>query len=141
MLFTEFAISFVIALALSIGFVLLIRNRRRRQGFWWLFLLIWMATWAGGVWLRPFGPTIGGFRWFQFLTAGLVFVGLIALFIPKRPPHGRIETLEKLVEMRQGKALEQATYVTLGALFWIILAVLIIAIIVRYLPSQTSTLT
>jgi hypothetical protein len=135
MVIADFVFSLVIALILSGGFVLLTRSRRKRQGFWWLFLLIWIATWAGGIWLRPFGPSIGGVRWLQFLIAGLIFVGLIALFLPTRPPYGRIETLEKLTEMRQGKALEQATYVTLGVLFWVILAILIIAIIVRYLPA------
>jgi hypothetical protein len=134
MVIAEFAFSLVIALMLSVGFVLLTQSRRKRQGFRWLFLLIWIATWAGGVWLRPFGPSIGGVHWLQFLIAGLIFVGLIALFLPNRPPYGRIETLEKLAEMRRGKELEQATYVTLGVLFWVILAILIIAIIVRYLP-------
>jgi hypothetical protein len=114
--------------------MLLIRKRGRRQSFWWLFLLIFFATWAGGIWLRPFGPSIGGVRWIQFVLAGLIFVGLIALFIPGRPPHGRHETLEKLAQMRQGKVLEEATFFTLGIIFWLILAIFVIAIVIRYLP-------
>jgi len=135
MIFAEFILSFVIALILSIGFAVLTRKRGKRQGFWWLFLLIWVATWAGGVWLRPIRPTVGGSDWYQFLIAGLIFVGLIALFIPSRPPHGRIETLEKLVEMRRGRVIEQATYITLGVLFWLILIIFIAAILIRYLTA------
>ena len=134
MFFGEFVISLGIALVLSIGFVLATRNRGRRQGFWWLFLLVFVATWAGGIWLRPVWPSIAGVRWVQFLISGLIVVGLMWLFIPGRPPHGRRETLDKLVQFRQGKLLEQATYVTLGTLFWMILVIFMVAIAIRYLP-------
>jgi uncharacterized membrane protein YhaH (DUF805 family) len=135
MFITEFAIALVVAFILSIGFRLAISKRSRRQGFWWLFLLIFVATWAGGIWLRPFGPSIGGVRWIQFLVSGLIFVGMIALFVPGRPPNGRRETLEKLAQIRQGKVMEEATYFTLGIIFWLLLIILVIAIAVRYLPD------
>ncbi|MEJ2157493.1 MAG: hypothetical protein P8X96_19355 [Desulfobacteraceae bacterium] len=131
-------ISFVVALTLSSGFVIATRKRGRRRGFLWLFLLIFFATWAGGVWLQPVGPTIGGVRWIQFLVSGLIILALIALFTPSRPPHGRRETLEKLAQLRNIKVVEQATYVVLGIMFWVVLSGLIIAIVIRYLPVSAG---
>jgi hypothetical protein len=134
----ELIVSLVVALALSVGFVLATRNQGRRRGFLWLFLLIFVATWAGGIWLQPIGPTIGGIRWLQFLVSGLVIVGLMALFTPNRPPRSRRETLDKLAQLRNIKVLEQATYFALGILFWVILAGFIVAIVIRYLPVLTD---
>ncbi len=134
----ELIISLVVALTLSSGFVIATRKRGRRRGFLWLFLLIFLATWAGGVWLQPVGPSIGGVRWIQFLFSGLIIVALIALCTPSRPPHGRRETLDKLAQLRNIKVIEQATYVVLGIMFWVVLAGLIIAIAIRYLPVSAG---
>jgi hypothetical protein len=57
----------------------------------------------------------------------------MVLFKPKRPPHGRYETLAKLEQMEKGKELQRLTYVTLSLIFWLVFVVLILAIAYRYL--------
>jgi hypothetical protein len=62
-------------------------------------------------------------------------VGLIGLFIPNRPPHGRYETLEKLEQVKKSKELQQVTTMTLGVLFWVVFSILALAIVFRYALS------
>jgi hypothetical protein len=92
-----------------------------------------LATWAGGIWLRPFGPSWGNTRWLQFLASSLVVVLLFTLFASLKPPQGRHETLDQLQEITHQKKLEKTTYITLGILFWVVLVLLLAAIIIRYI--------
>jgi len=98
-IFKEFLMSLAVALIMCVLFVLIARSRISRTGFLWFFLFILMATWAGGVWIRPFGPAMANIRWMQFLVVGLLAVLLVALFVPLRPPRGRDKTLDQLDEM------------------------------------------
>ena len=136
MLIKEFLISLVVALVLCVIFALVTRRRVQRTGFIWFFLFVLMATWAGGVWIRPFGPALSDVRWLQFLVIGLLVVLMFALFAPLKPPQGRHDTLDQLEEIAQQKELTKVTYITLGIVFWVILVILIIAIIVRYVVGS-----
>jgi Ca2+/Na+ antiporter len=132
MLIKEFLISLVVALVLCVIFALVTRRKVRRTGFIWFFLFVLMATWAGGVWVRPFGPALSDIRWLQFLVVGLLVILMFALFAPLKPPQGRHDTLNQLEEIARQKELTKVTYITLGIVFWVIFVILIIAIIVRY---------
>jgi hypothetical protein len=85
MFLREFLVAAVIGLVLSAAFALSARRQGPRSGFLWLFLFLLAATWAGGIWLSPFGPSVWGVRWLQFLAAGLFVLALMVLFKPKRP--------------------------------------------------------
>ena len=134
--FKEFLISLVVALVLCVIFALVTRSKARRTGFVWFFLFVLVATWAGGVWIRPFGPTLSDVRWLQFLVVGLLVVLMFALFAPLKPPRGRHETLDQLEEIAKQKELTKVTYTTLGIVFWVIFIILIIAIIARYVIGE-----
>ncbi len=129
----ESLVALAVAAVLSAVFVLATRRRGRRKGLFWLFLIIFTVTWAGGVWIKPFGPTLMGVPWLSFLLVGLIFLLILALFFPQRPPTGRHETLDMLEQMEQEENFEQVAYITLSFIFWILLSILIIAIITRYL--------
>lgn len=133
MLIQEFIIAAIFGMIFSALFALLLRRRIRRIGYWWLLLLYVMIIWAGGIWLKPFGPTLFGIQWMPFLVIGIAFSLIVAFFSPRRPPYGRRETLEKLEEMAQEKQMEKATYMTLGALFWTLIICLFIAVVLRHL--------
>jgi len=135
MIFKELLASVTVALLGCALFALATRSRVRRTGFGWLFLIVLLATWAGGVWLRPFGPAWGDIRWLQFLIVGLLVVLLIALFAPFRAPRGRHETLDQLQAIARQKELQEVTYVTLGIVFWVVLVILIAAIAIRYIAQ------
>lgn len=131
--FKELLISLAVALVLCVIVALVTRKKAHRTGFAWFFLFVFMATWAGGVWIRPFGPAWGDIRWLQFLVVGLLVVLMFALFAPFKPPQGRQDTLDQLEEIARQNELHKLTYITLGAVFWIIFIILIIAVIARYI--------
>lgn len=122
-----------ISLLLSGLFVLVTRNRSGKTGSLRLFLIIFLATWAGGIWLKPFGPSLWGIHWLGFLIAGLFVSIILVITTPNRAPKGRRETLDILEKVARNRELDQITYLTLGVFFWILLAFLIIAIISRYI--------
>ena len=121
-----------VAVILSALFALATRRGYRRTGLSWLFLIIFLATWLGGVWLKPFGPVLWGIHWLTFLLVGF-FVALALLALTyRKPPRGREETLEMLERMEEQKVFEEATYFTLSIFFWALLAALVVAIVFRY---------
>jgi hypothetical protein len=132
MILKEFLVSLTVALLVCVVFALITRSNVRRTGFGWFLLLVLLGTWAGGVWLRPFGPIWGDIRWLQFLIAGLLVLLLFALFAPFKKPRGRQETIDQLEEIARQKEVQKVTYVTLGIVFWVVLVILIAAIIIRY---------
>jgi len=132
MIFKEFLAALAVALLVCTVFVLATRSRVRCTGFGWLFLFVLLATWAGGVWLRPFGPALGDIRWLQFLIVGLLAVLLLALFAPFKPPRGCHDTLDQLQAIARQKELQKVTFFTLGIVFWVVLVILIVAIVIRY---------
>jgi hypothetical protein len=131
MVLQEFAVSFIIAVFFTGLYVLLTRGDVRRTGLIWLFLIIFLTTWAGGIWLRPFGPILWGVHFMTFLLAGLTIVLFLVIAVPRRAPRGRRETLDMLERIEQEKALEKVTYLTLSLFFWILLALLVAAIILH----------
>lgn len=132
MVILGFFVSLIIAVLLTGLYMLVTRRAGRRIGLIWLFLIIFLATWAGGIWLKPFGPTLWGIHWLAFLLVGLVVVLFLVMVIPRKAPRGRHETLDMLERIEQEKELEEVAYITLSIFFWILLTVLVIAIILRY---------
>jgi hypothetical protein len=128
----EFSFAFVIALLLTGVYMLVTRGAGRRTGLIWLFLVIFLSTWAGGIWLKPFGPTLWGIHWLTFLLAGLIVVLLLITVVPRKAPRGRYETLDMLDRIEQEKELEKIAYLALGIFFWILLTALVAAIFLYY---------
>lgn len=129
---TEFIVAFLIAAVLSTFYAWVTKKKRRGIGFFGFFLIVLMATWAGGIWMQPSGTATGQINWWPFIIVGITFALLIAVFGPRSPPEGRQETLEKLDEMAGGKALEELTYTVLKLIFWFVFAMMAVAILFRY---------
>jgi hypothetical protein len=95
--------------------------------------MAFLVTWAGGVWIRPFGPTIGGIPWLPFLLAGVVFVLILGLSAPRLPPRNRRETIDMLERIEREKRLDHLTAIYLRGVFWILLILLLVTIVLHYL--------
>jgi hypothetical protein len=125
--------SFAIALVLSLVFAAVIRRRGPRVGFFWFFLLIFLATWAIGVWVQPFGPSLWGGYWLPFLIAGFIVALLATLNALRQAPDepflhlgreeqlSRNETVALLEELRRKREARQLTYITVSVFFWLLL--------------------
>lgn len=103
----------------------------RRQTTWNVllpfFIIVFLATWATGIWLTPVGPVIRGVFRLPFVFIGLLYALLLTVFIPStRPPKSMRE------KARQAQK-ERETLRIFNLFFWLFIAGLVIAIIARYL--------
>ncbi|MBD3346647.1 MAG: hypothetical protein GF401_16450 [Chitinivibrionales bacterium] len=92
-----------------------------------LFIIIFLLTWAGGLWLTPFGPYIWGVQIFPFLFFALMVALLIGAF--SRPwfrPRTKREATQEAEIRREER-------IIVNGMIWVFIAFLIFAIIVRYL--------
>ena len=122
------------ALALAIIFTAIFAGGCRRRGPWCglvpFFIILFFATWAGGLWLYPFGPLWFGVSWMPFLIFGLLVALLLAAATEPMPPKTAQEAVDQAKE-------EVAAEQTLNVFFWVILVLLIIGIISAYIWPHT----
>ena len=72
MILLDIIMALIVAMILSVIFALSTWRESRKSGLIWLFLILFLATWAGGIWLRPFGPKLWGLHWLSFLFIGFI---------------------------------------------------------------------
>jgi hypothetical protein len=124
-----FDILFALVFALFVSSLFIFGFRRTSPwagGFLLFLLVVFLATWAGGLWLAPIGAPLWGAYWGSFLIVAVVFALLLAAAAPTRPPQTRGEAI------RQAEA-EEETEATLSVFFWILIVVLVVAILASYL--------
>lgn len=143
-LLTAFLIAFVIAL-IVVG---LFGWRRPGAGegegiaaaIVFFFFILFLATWAGGAWVRPVGTPMWGVSWLGFLfIAIIVALLLMAAAEPNYgaqtrgrnlpPPDRRVEPGEPVTTNEEAAAAAAG----ISIFFWILLIFLIIAIIAAYI--------
>ncbi|HVX15409.1 MAG TPA: hypothetical protein VHC22_29740 [Pirellulales bacterium] len=121
------------AVAVAIAFTAILfaigRGNAYERGGWAtalvLFGILFLTSWAGGIWLSPIGPQLFGAAWLPFLLMGFVVALLIAAMLPVRQPRTRIEAQESA-------AAEEVVGTTVTAFLWIFAVCLIAAITVHY---------
>jgi hypothetical protein len=79
--FTTFLIVLAIVLLVGALFVAL-GGRGPWPGMIWFFLILFVATWALGAWVRPIGPRVWDVPWLSFLIVAVVIALLIAAATP-----------------------------------------------------------
>ena len=132
MLVFDLVVALLVALLLSSILFLGFRRTGPWASFLFLFLVLFLATWAGGIWLMPFGRPFGGVYWLPFLMVGIVFALLLAAIVP---PGKEEESTIKLVTEQEKRAQERTARRTVGLVFWLFVGVLVLAIVLRYLST------
>ena len=122
----------MVALAISLIAAHFLRRKTLRSGFLFFYLAIFLFTLAGGLWLSPLGPPLGGVYWLPYMVVGALGGYIMYLKAPRKPPENREETLETLNRIEKEKTLETLAYLTFDTVFWIVLLVLLVAIVFRY---------
>lgn len=97
------------------------------------FLVVFLAAWAGGVWVTPFGPPIGGVYWLPFVMVGLLVAVLLAA--AATPPR-LWESPARASGRESGAETEPASAVAVELLVWVAVALLVVYIGSHYLATQ-----
>lgn len=132
---THFIFALVIALSLSCIFAFFLHRQMPRTGFFLFFLIIFLFTLVGGLWIKPFGPVGFGVFWLPMLLAGLLGAIFLYYRAPRPPPRNRTETIDLLEKERQRQEMERMTFLTIDLLFWIIFVLLTGAIVLYFIKE------
>jgi len=89
------------------------------------FLILFLAGIAGGYWIVPFGPVMGGVAWLPLLF--IIFV--VAILFSASPPHQRTIATS-------GEKTKVGAFTAVGIFTWILFVVLLIAIFAGIFQSQ-----
>lgn len=131
MFVTAFGVALIVTAVLALLFIPLLTRRWRgdreglARGEGWaallFFVLVFLASWAGGLWVRPVGPVFWGVSWLGFVLVGLAMALLLTSLSPYhggRTPAGP----------RAFEAAPLRVWSGSGAAFWLLVALLIAAI-------------
>lgn len=110
-------------ITLVITLIFSLFSKRPLSGLMFFFLVIFLATWTGQIWITPFGPVSWGIAWIPLILVALFFSFLIFALAPPVP-----------APVEEGT--EQPAFIALGLFFWLILILLLISIIVGYYRSH-----
>ncbi|HSQ79189.1 MAG TPA: hypothetical protein VLN41_01210 [Candidatus Bathyarchaeia archaeon] len=86
-----------IAFFLTVVFAVLGRRARSGRGLMLFFTVVFLAGWAGGIWITPIGPSWLGVYWLSFFVVGLVFALLLeglAAFSKRSAGREKMEEIE-----------------------------------------------
>lgn len=127
-LIAEVIVALIVAALFTAGMYWLVRRRGTEaapSGLIVFFLIVFLATWAVGVWVTPRGPIAFGVPWLAFVVIGLV----VALVAAAAPPvrSWRVPGAGGAPEPR-----------IVGPLLWILLAMLVLAIVGNQLDERRA---
>lgn len=115
----------IITLFVIAVFALVLKKPLR--GFSLFFLIIFLITWAGQLWITPFGPIAWGVAWIPLVFVCLLFSFLI-LALSSGVPSPKGQEADK----------EEAPVIAAGIFFWLLLIALVIAIGLGYYKVSPS---
>jgi heme A synthase len=127
MFFVHFLFAVIVALLLSLIFVKGVRRDDKWPGFILTLVVIFLAAWAGGLWISPFGPTLWDAAILPFMVSGL----LALLLVAGLAMGGRRSTVEFAREEGEERP-RPGPMTAIGAFFWILLVILFLAVLLGY---------
>ncbi len=131
MFVADLILAFLVAALLTVALVPLERSRAAASPSFsvvstalFVFLVLFFATWAGGIWLTPVGPPVWGSYWIPFVVIGVLIALFLATVGAPRPRPS---------EVQQRPARAPAPRPALfGLLFWLLLLALAGAVASNY---------
>jgi hypothetical protein len=118
---------------MALLFTLIFAIGFRRTGPWAnvgiFFLVIFLAAWAGGLWISPAGPVFLGVYWLPILLFSFIFAVLLAAIVPPERPEPKVETISEVKN-------KEAAVRAFDIFFWTLLLSLVIIIILGYLVQR-----
>ena len=115
--------------ALAFGFIIvwiiyfIFGTKGPWNSFLWFLLVVSLFSWAGGIWLVPFGPAWHGTNWLPIILMGIL-ISLVLVAATPKAFRKRITGEEKVVV--------EAERAIFDGLIWILIASLLILAFGRY---------
>ncbi|MGZ3900630.1 MAG: hypothetical protein ACXVNM_04385 [Bacteroidia bacterium] len=120
----EIVAAFLMALIITVFFSGVLKHSGPWDAIWLVFITIFLASWAGYLWINPFGPMVMGVSIMPIFVVGLIFAFILAaVTVPKRRVVKDLEIKEDI---------PSDTKVAIGIFFWIVLILLVVAIVTGY---------
>jgi hypothetical protein len=113
-------------LTLLLTFILSLFSKRPFRSFALFFLLLFLVSWSGQLWITPIGPVLWGIAWVPLIMISIFFSLLIFALIPTAAPPKKQDNTE----------VEDSPLIVFGVFFWIVLILLMISIIAGYYRSN-----
>jgi len=130
-----FLAEMLFALCMAMLFTLIFAIGLRRMGPWanvWIFfLIIFLAAWAGSLWISPAGPVFIGIAWLPILFISFLLAILLASFNPPQQPEPKVETISEVKD-------KEAAVRAFDAFFWILLISLVVIILLGYVVPRIT---
>jgi Ca2+/H+ antiporter len=131
MIFAELVFALAIALFLTVVFTVMGGRAKSRKRIVVFFFIVFLAAWAGGLWITPVGPAFLGVYWLSFFVVGLIFALLLeagqAFSKPAKTRDKKIQ--EEELDRKEERELES----TLSAFFIILILAFVLVIIIGYI--------
>ena len=90
----------------------------------WFFMVVILFSWAGGVWLRPYGPIYMGVGWLPIILVGVFIAILLTAVSPRNPPR-------RFASQKQLKAAEERK-TSVDVFFWVLIFCLVLLAMSHY---------
>lgn len=124
------------ALVMALLFTLIFTLGFERRGPWSsivvFFLVVFLAAWAGSLWISPAGPAFVGIFWVPIVAVAFIFAVLLSTLFPRRPPTQHVETIS---QVKQEEKVRERVY---DAFFWMLLIGLAVIILLGYALQQPT---
>lgn len=130
----EIVAALLMALIITVFFSNVLKHKGPWGAIWLVFITVFLSSWAGYLWINPFGPMVLGVSIAPIFVVGLIFAFILAaVSVPQRRTVQNLSIKEDVPE---------DTKVAIGIFFWIVLIILIIAIAIGYyrLPVNSHQL-
>lgn len=118
------------ALLMTLVFSGTFMNRGGGAGIVIFFLLVFMASWASQLWIRPMGPITSGIAWVPLIFTGSAVAFLLAW--TGQATKGTVSPAPKEDDRETRNFFE-----ALGFIFWVLVVIFLAAIVLGYYyPSR-----
>ena len=129
MFLTQLTFALVIAAFLSAVFAVGFRRSGPWASAFIFFVVVFLASLAGGLWISPIGPRLWGAHWLPFLLVGLI----IALLLAAAPLTDRSSSSVELVDRTRERREEKQVRTALDVFFWVLIISFVLVILAHYL--------
>ncbi len=126
-MWTDIIFSIVLSLIITFVFAVGFKNKGPWGAIWAFFLLIFLAVWAGSIWVNPAGVEVWGYPIIPVAIIGVV----CALIISATAPPDSRETIRHHEELGTNpkKGLSMNSF---SVYFWLVMVTLVLIIVFGY---------